>query len=130
MAFALILFFLTINVASSILNGLEVLPTPTSPYAEPSAISTDFLMVPVSLAFLGLGVLGAILTKNPYVTVAALIIFAFDRLLPFGSWAITGFPTYLGVLGVPALIVTGLQMLFYFVWFIAIMELATGRTAT
>lgn len=126
-AFSLLLFFLCINIAVSVINALDLIPFETSPYADPATISTDFLTIPSSLAMIGISVIGGILTQNPYVTVVGLVVFSVDKLLPFGSWAITGFPTFLGTLGVPPIFVTGLQLLFFFVWFMAIMEFLSGR---
>jgi hypothetical protein len=122
--YILLLFFLSLNLSSALIASLQLLPVSTITFAEPLQIQ-NFLNIP-SLAILGVGVAVGLFAHNPGITIASLILFALNAFVPFGNWVIGGLPVYLGLLGVPSTLVTGLQILFQFVWFMAFINILRG----
>jgi hypothetical protein len=124
-AFAIILFFLCINVSSGVVMAMDLLPIKQTPYATQYTINSLF-NIP-SLTILGVSVIGGLFMHNPAITFAGLIVFAISSLLPVGNWILLTLPLMLEQMGVNAAITNGLGLLFSFVWFMFIMDLLSGR---
>lgn len=130
-AFAILLFFVCLNVSLYLINETAILPYwKQSPYEEPSGIVGRLIHLDLSLENLAIGgttltvsaILGLITGHLIFGGTVAIILFAFDLFFPVVKWVVFGLPSFLGQMldttdvRVVA-VISGLTALMSVVWF-------------
>jgi hypothetical protein len=122
--FAIILFFVSLNVSVYFLNTTAFLgDMGMQPYTAPAGM-LERLIAFEEGALVSFGatitvsiIIGYLVSGSLFhAGVAALFLAALNLFVPLAGWVLTGFPLFLIQLGVPAVVTTALEVLFAVVW--------------
>lgn len=146
--FAIVLFFVAVNVSLSVIQLTQVLPPDEqiSPYSQPTDITAMLVHLDISTENLVIGgstiavmlIIGWFTGHMILGGTLAIVLFALDLFIPVGKWVIFGIPSFVstmvGVASADAAtalmlngIVAGLTALLSVVWFWFILGFFTGR---
>ena len=130
-AFAIVMFFVCLNVSLYIIKETQLLPYYVEPYEDPSEFVTR---IATSLGILGSGALVAAITRNPWTGVVAISAWVGSILMPFFNWALFGFANFMGSMAAltenPALVlvvINGVQAMMAVVWFWFLLSMISQR---
>lgn len=128
-AYALIVFFICLNLSFYIIAETEVLPEYKAPYEKPTGIESQFtnVLTLTIVTVIGAGI-SAIMGRFLLGATISLIIWVLGYFLPIVSWVFVGFPRFLAQMGVPEVIYVSLSALMAVVWFWFIMGVFSQRT--
>lgn len=123
-AYALLVFFVSLNLSLYLLNETEVLPDyRQSAYEEPAGMIDIFgtltleSLLMVAGTSLTVGGLLALFTGNLALAgTVGLILMALQMVFRIVRWILFGFPIFLGQLGIPSVIVLTIEVLMAVVW--------------
>jgi len=124
--FAILLFFVCLNLSIYFVNETQILPNMEQPpYSAPEDIATKLVHVDTSGESLLAGILGSLAVASIvrwltgrmiYGGTVAIILFAMNLLFPIVRWLIFGFPLFMDQMGVHTALTTVLKILIGLVW--------------